>query len=262
MMDSVIGARSGADGSQNERLLVAVIRGAGWRGRAGYHLRGAVPRVAAPWDSALLSVDYRDGQRLRPKLFVCGLMEPNSLLGGALTLPCLALHSGVIPILERTGNMNDQDKLIQTVAITEVINRYFAVLDQKQFDVTTMRRIFADDARIVRPNGAVTKGPNEIGDSHSQSLSRFQATQHLTSGFIITLNDDTSAEFRANLVAMHLWAKGHGDPNVDPNDNYFLAGGVISGHLILGASGWRITEITNQVSWRRGTGFQQMLQMR
>jgi hypothetical protein len=158
--------------------------------------------------------------------------------------------------------MNDQDKLLHSVAITEVINRYFAALDQKQFDVTNMSQIFADDAKIVRPNGAVTTGPQDIGDSHSHSLSRFRATQHLTSGFIITLKDQTAAEFRANLVALHLWAEGHGDPSIDPNDNYFLAGGVITGRMILGASGWRITEITNQVSWRRGTGFQQMLQMR
>ena len=158
--------------------------------------------------------------------------------------------------------MNDQDKLMHTVAITEVINRYFAVLDQKQFDVTTMGQIFADDAKIVRPNGAVTTGPKEIGDSHSHNLSRFRATQHLTSGFIITLKDETSAEFRANLIAMHLWAEGHGDPSADPNDNYFLAGGVITGRVILEASGWRIIEITLQVTWRRGTGFQEMLKTR
>ena len=130
--------------------------------------------------------------------------------------------------------MNDQVKLMHTVAITEVINRYFAALDQKQFDVTTMSQIFADDAKIVRPNGAVTKGPKEIGDSHNHSLNRFQATQHLTSGFSITLKDDISAEIRANLIAMHLWAEGHGDPNANPNDNFFLAGGVISGHVLLG----------------------------
>ena len=156
--------------------------------------------------------------------------------------------------------MNDQEKLMHTVAITEIINRYFAALDQKQFDVTTMRQIFADTAKIVRPNGAVTTGPQEIGDSHSHSLGRFRATQHFTSGFITTLKNDTSAEFRANLVAMHLWAEGHGDPNADPNDNYFLAGGVLTGQLRLEGNGWRITEIANQVIWRRGTGFQQLLQ--
>ncbi|MGA7729968.1 MAG: nuclear transport factor 2 family protein, partial [Chloroflexia bacterium] len=74
--------------------------------------------------------------------------------------------------------MNHQDKLMHTVAITEVINRYFAALDQKQFDLTTLSQIFADDAKIVRPNGAVTTGPKEIGDSHSHNLSRFRATQH------------------------------------------------------------------------------------
>jgi hypothetical protein len=158
--------------------------------------------------------------------------------------------------------MNDQDKLLHTVAITDVINRYFAALDQKQFDVTIMSQIFADDAKVRRPNRTTITGPREIGLSHSHSLSRFQATQHLTSGFIITLKDETSAEFRANLVAMHLWAEGHGDPNANPNDNYFLAGGVITGHVLLEPSGWRITEIANQVSWRRGTGFQQMLQTR
>jgi len=43
--------------------------------------------------------------------------------------------------------MNDQDKHMHTVAITEVINRYFAALDHKQFDVTTMSQIFSDDAK-------------------------------------------------------------------------------------------------------------------
>ena len=59
---------------------------------------------------------------------------------------------------------------------------------------------------------------------------------------------------------MHLWAEGEGDPNVDPSDNYFLAGAVITGHVALGAGGWQITELTNQPTWLKGTGFQQMLQ--
>jgi hypothetical protein len=158
--------------------------------------------------------------------------------------------------------MDDQAKLIHTVAITEVINRYFAALDEKQFDAATMRQIFADDAKVTRPNGTAMTGPKEIGDNHSRSFSRFQATQHLTSGFIITFIDSTTAGFRANLVAMHLWAEGEGDPGVDPKDNYFLAGGVITGHVALVADGWRITEITMEPTWRRGAGFQQVLNTR
>ena len=155
--------------------------------------------------------------------------------------------------------MNDQAELIHTVAITEVINRYFAALDQKQFDLATMSQIFADNGKSIRPHGIVTTGPKEIGESHSRSFSRFRATQHLTSGFIITLTDSTTATFRANLVAMHLWAEGEGDPSVDPKDNYFLAGGVITGQVTLVADGWRITEIANEPTWRQGTGFQQVL---
>jgi hypothetical protein len=100
--------------------------------------------------------------------------------------------------------MSDQARLVHTVAITEAINRYFAALDQKQLDETTMRQIFAADATVVRPNGTAMIGPKEIGESHRTSLSRFRATQHLTSGFIITLTESATAEFRANLVAMHL----------------------------------------------------------
>ena len=155
--------------------------------------------------------------------------------------------------------MHDQASLIHTVAITALIDRYFAALDQKQFDLPTMSQIFADNAKVIRPHGQVITGTIEIGAGHSRSLSRFRATQHLTSGFLITLVDPTTAGFRANLVAMHLWAEGQGDPAVDPLDNYFLAGGVITGQVALLAQGWRITEIANQVIWRRGAGFQQML---
>jgi hypothetical protein len=61
---------------------------------------------------------------------------------------------------------------------------------------------------------------------------------------------------------MHLWAEGEGDPNVDPSDNYFLAGAVITGYVTLGTDGWRIAELANEPAWLKGTGFQQMLKTR
>jgi len=145
-----------------------------------------------------------------------------------------------------------------TITITEIINRYFAALDQKEFDSETMGRIFSDDAKVLRPNGTAMVGPRAIGESHAQSMSRFRATQHLTSGFIINAIDNTTARFRGNLVAMHFWAEAMGNPDADPNDNYFLAGGVITGQVALFSNGWRITELANQIIWRRGVGFEQM----
>src|SRR5262249_48628417 len=126
-------------------------------------------------------------------------------------------------------HMNGQADPARTVAITEVVNRYFAALDDKQFDEATLKRVFTDGAKITRPNGSTVTGPKEIGENHQRSLSRFRATQHLTSGFVITLIDDLTAEIRVNLVAMHVWAVGQGDPHVDPKDNFFLAGSVVTG---------------------------------
>jgi hypothetical protein len=144
--------------------------------------------------------------------------------------------------------------------ITELLNRYFAALDQRDFDTTTMRLIFADDARIVRPNGAEMIGPQTFGESHRNSFVRFRATQHMASGVVVTFLDHEQAEFLGNLVAMHLWAEGLGDTTVHPNDNYFLASGVISGKAAMTPQGWRITQLANEVIWRKGTGFKQILQ--
>ena len=155
--------------------------------------------------------------------------------------------------------MNDPDNYKSALAITEVVNRYFAALDERKLDVETLNGIFTTDAKIVRPHGSVTVGPQAIGESHTENFRRFRATQHIASGFIVTRVSDTEARFRGNLVAMHLWAEGQGDPDVDPNENYFLAGGVITGHATLFSDGWRIAEMANDVVWRRGTGFQQML---
>ena len=152
------------------------------------------------------------------------------------------------------------ESFLKRAEIMELINRYFAALDQKTFDSTTMNLIFEDDASIVRPNGAETIGYKAIGESHRKSFIRFRATQHITSGFVVTLNDHEKAEFRGNLVAMHVWAEGLGDTTVDPNDNYFLAGGVISGKAEMTSQGWRIIQLSNDVIWRKGTGFKQILQ--
>lgn len=76
---------------------------------------------------------------------------------------------------------------------------------------------------------------------------------------MITLTSDATAQFRMNVVAMHLWAAGAGDPSVNPDDNYFLARAVLAGDAALGEDGWRIVQQRSRAVWRQGTGFQQML---
>ena len=118
-----------------------------------------------------------------------------------------------------------------------------------------MRQIFSPDAKIVRPNGTAMIGPEMIGKSHQDSFTRFRSTQHLVSGHDVSIESDVGS-VRANLVAMHLWADGHGDPS--SLGNYFLAGGVISAQAVLTSEGWKISSLENQNIWRTGSGFGNM----
>jgi hypothetical protein len=142
--------------------------------------------------------------------------------------------------------------------INDLLNKYFRALDDRQLDVQTLSEIFAAEATVERPNGSILVGPQLIGEGHTDSLSHFRATQHLASGFVIRLQDGL-AQFRGNLVALHYWAEGEGDTSVAAKDNYFLAGGVISGEALLTEIGWRISKTKNTVTWRNGVGFADIL---
>ncbi len=119
-----------------------------------------------------------------------------------------------------------------------------------------MSSIFTNDAKAVRPNGETRVGPRNIGESQRQSFVRFRATQHLVSSHIITINGD-DAEVRANLVAMHLWADGNGDPNA--LESYFLAGSVVQAKAEKTSTGWRISELVVRNTWRTGSSFDAIL---
>ncbi len=114
----------------------------------------------------------------------------------------------------------------------------------------------------MRPNGASLAGPEAIRSSHAKSMERFRATQHLTSGFIIDVANESKADFRGNLIALHFWKEGFGDSSVKKEDNYFLAGGVVSGSATKTSNGWRILNLRNDVVWRRGVGFQEIINTR
>lgn len=153
--------------------------------------------------------------------------------------------------------MNSKEHLwVDRLEIIELLNQLFQAADEKSFDETTMSGIFTTDAKAVRPNGEARIGPRSIGESQRQSFVRFRATQHLVSGHVIKINGD-DAEVRANLVAMHLWADGNGDPNA--LEGYFLAGSVVQAKVEKTSSGWRISELVVRNTWRTGSGFAAIL---
>ena len=145
----------------------------------------------------------------------------------------------------------------QVLEIQQVLSGYFRALDERNFDVAHLRRLFTPDAKVVRPNGAETVGPEAIGASHAESMARFSATQHLLLVPDVVLDGD-AATARANLVAMHLWAEAKG--RVQSMEDCFVAGGVIVARLVRTPEGWKISNVENRVVWRGGGGFERLLQ--
>jgi uncharacterized protein (TIGR02246 family) len=157
------------------------------------------------------------------------------------------------------GLTMDQDRITELIdksEITSIVNSYFRALDEKNFDAQHFASIFTPQAKVTRPNGASLIGPEEISASHEKSFTRFEGSQHFVAGHDISL-DGSTANVRANLIAMHMWQGSKTDAN--KLDNVFIAGGVIHATLMQSDGQWRISQLSNAVLWRAG-GFRDMMQ--
>jgi len=153
----------------------------------------------------------------------------------------------------------DQDRateLINKSEITSIVNSYFRALDEKNFDPQHFASIFTPQATVTRPNGASMTGPEEISASHATSFIRFEGSQHFVAGHDVCL-DGSTANVRANLIAMHMWQGSKTDANKP--DNFFIAGGVIHATLMQSDGQWKISQMSNAVLWRAG-GSRDMMQ--
>jgi hypothetical protein len=146
---------------------------------------------------------------------------------------------------------------LDKLAIAELLTRYFQLVDDKDFTAEKMQAIFTDNGAVTRPNGAVTTGPAEIAESNRKSFARFRVTQHLPAGYLVDINGD-EATVRLNVMAMHLWADGFGDPNA--LDRHFVGGIVIQASARRTADGWRLTDLSGRNIWRGGSAFGMMAQ--
>jgi hypothetical protein len=127
----------------------------------------------------------------------------------------------------------DLTELLQILRIMRTIDRYFRALDERQFDTSLFREIFAEAARIVRPDGSETVGPEAIATSHVATFAHFKATQHILANHDVSITND-AARVRANIVAIHLWKVTAAD--ADMMDASFSAGGVLTARLAHGTS--------------------------
>lgn len=152
--------------------------------------------------------------------------------------------------------MEEQLKeIIERAKISALHIRYFRAIDEKQLDKKIVEATFTAEAQIVKPNGAVSIGYDNILDGQLKSFARFQATQHTTSDFIIELDND-KATIRTNLTAMHVWADIDENPTL--KGKHFHAGGVLLTKAIKTNNQWKISEWVFRNVWRTGEGMDEM----
>jgi hypothetical protein len=147
-------------------------------------------------------------------------------------------------------------KYFQEAQISNLIIRYFRAVDDKQLDIEIVEATFTNDARIERPNGSALVGHNDILDGQKKSFARFKATHHVTTDYIIDINENT-ATIQTNLTAMHLWADNGNNPTL--NNKHFLAGGVLIAKAVKTDNNWRLCKLTNRNVWRTGEGMTEMV---
>ena len=79
---------------------------------------------------------------------------------------------------------------MQVLEIQQVLNRYFRALDERTLEIGQLERLFTQDARVIRPNGAALVGPATIAQSHRERMARFSSTQHLLSGQDVAIDGE------------------------------------------------------------------------
>ena len=153
-------------------------------------------------------------------------------------------------------NIEEQLKeIIERAQISNLLVQYFAAIDDKQLNKKIVEATFTEDAKIVKPNGAISIGHENILEGQIISFTRFQATQHTTSDFIISLSGD-KATIRTNLTAMHIWADLAEDPSL--KGKHFHAGGILLTKAIKMDNRWYINEWIFRNVWRTGEGMNEM----
>lgn len=149
-------------------------------------------------------------------------------------------------------------ELTDRAQISELLSRYCSIVDDKCINVTAVADFFTPDGRIINPNGAAVVGPEAIAAEKAKSFSRFKATQHVTSDYIIDLEEDT-AKLRANMIAMHLWSDEESDPR--SLQTHYVAGGVFEAVAVRTDEGWRFSELKSRITWRTGAGMYAVYRM-
>ena len=151
------------------------------------------------------------------------------------------MSTNAIP--DTTSQRGSLGELIDRAAITELIHRFGAVLDEQRFD--DLQSIFANDATITTPGGHA-EGIDAIAAQASRNHTPDLHTQHVATDLVVDL-DGERAHARANYVGT--FATGTGSPAPPPR---FQIGSVYHFELVHTADGWRLQSMEMHPIWAEG----------
>lgn len=136
--------------------------------------------------------------------------------------------------------------LIDRFAVIEVCTRMGWHADQREWEA--LKTVFAGEVRLdyTSLNGGepAVLSPAQIADAWSRVLGGFDATQHLITNHLVTLDGDT-AVCTASFQATHRLADPLGAP-------LWTLGGTYRFDLVRTGDGWRIRGVVMTATWADG----------
>jgi len=127
--------------------------------------------------------------------------------------------------------------------IDDLLYRYAHALDGRDWNL--LRTCFTDDAVAdFLELGGVNEGADVIVAFVSSALSGLDASQHIISTTLATVDGD-SAQSTCYLQAQHVFKGAEGG-------DHYLVGGHYVDRLVRTADGWRIAHRTLHATWMEG----------
>jgi hypothetical protein len=137
-------------------------------------------------------------------------------------------------------------RLSDRAAVTELLDRYAKLFDDRNFDEGLSTLVTAD-AHIELPPGEHL-GTEGMDVFHSETMSPFGPTQHIFASHLIDLDGDR-AGFRANAHITHVLPPA---VSAESADKLFVVGAVLTGEAVRTPDGWRIRKAVLEAIWRQG----------
>ena len=143
------------------------------------------------------------------------------------------------------------DLILDRAAISDVVHAYATGLDRR--DWTLFRSIFTDSIEMKFDSAGIRSGTYSA-DAWVRSAKRlfagFSATQHTSSNHVHDVRGD-EATCVSNMQAEHFVHREEGDGLADGDERWTL-GGYYVNELVRQPDGWKLAEVTLNVTWRSG----------